>query len=203
MLPLLLLSALLLSFSSSLAVVFVVAGRGPLPSGSVTRGEAGSTGSSDPGLVCDMAVGCSDVEVVNSSGFVPYSYTLNLSGIRPADFSCNRSGTLIFCMEQSVVEKRTLAFRPFAVMAFSGKVMHRESVEGRRKTKQRNIKSFFGKIHLCKVELILLSFLFFNVLYSVIMRWQFFLLSVFLMTMSSLSCKRYYVFCLLLHSVFS
>ena len=82
-------------------------------------------------------------------------------------------------------------------------VMHRESVEGRRKTKQRNIKSFFGKIHLCKVELILLSFLFFNVLYSVIMRWQFFLLSVFLMTMSSLSCKRYCVFCLLLYSVFS
>ena len=81
--------------------------------------------------------------------------------------------------------------------------MHRESVEGRRKTKQRNIKSFFGKIHLCKVELILLSFLFFNVLYSVIMRWQFFLLSVFLMTMSSLSCKRYCVFCLLLYSVFS
>ena len=28
--------------------------------------------------------------------------------------------TLIFCIEQSVVEKRTLAFRPFAVMAFSG-----------------------------------------------------------------------------------
>ena len=82
-------------------------------------------------------------------------------------------------------------------------VMHRESVEGRRKTKQRNIKSFFGKIHLCKVELILLSFLFFKVLYSVVMRWQFFLLSVFLMTMSSLSCKRYCVFCLLLYSVFS
>merc|ERR1719209_1038689 len=98
-------------------------------------------------------------------------------------------------MEQSVVEKRTLAFRPFAVMAFSGSVMHRESVEGRRKTKQRNIKSFFGKIHLCKVELILLSFLFLNVLNSVIMRWQFFLLSVFLMTMSSLSCKKYCVFC--------
>merc|ERR1719210_3039313 len=112
LLPLLLLSALLLSFSFSLAavlVVVVVAGRGPLPSGSVTRGEAGSTGPSDPGLVCDMAVGCSDVEVVYSSGFVPYSYTLNLSGIRPADFSCNRSGTLIFCIEQSVVEKRTLA----------------------------------------------------------------------------------------------
>ena len=35
-------------------------------------------------------------------------------------FSSMNKLTLIFCIEQSVVEKRTLAFRPFAVMAFSG-----------------------------------------------------------------------------------
>ena len=42
-------------------------------------------------------------------------------------FSSLNKLTLIFCIEQSVVEKRTLAFRPFAVMAFSGSLNNNDN----------------------------------------------------------------------------
>ena len=122
--------------------------------------------------------------------------------------------TLIFWIEQSVLKKRTLAFRPFAVMEFSGNllktfieilnyfletyVMQRGSVDGRKNRKKINIKSFFGNIKVFRVKIFLLSFVLLNIWYFVFICGQLVCLCFcFFLELFSLSCRASCVLCIL------